>query len=90
MNSANYNQWVEPKNTTCESAEHLIDYPQSYHYGIVIKYNMEPVIANKGSAIFLHCSTGNYTAGCVSLPENAMINVLQWVDSSLNPMILIS
>lgn len=75
INSLNYNQWVESKNITWNSAEHLIDHPQSYHYGIVINYNTNPVIANKGSAIFLHCSNGNYTAGCVSMPIDTMKDI---------------
>ena len=35
INSLNYNQWVESKNITWNSAEHLIDHPQSYHYYLV-------------------------------------------------------
>lgn len=30
----------------------------------------------KGSAIFLHCSSGA-TSGCIAIPENYMISVLQ-------------
>ena len=85
-----YNQWVETKEVSWNSAEHLVDYPQSYHYGVVINYNMNPIIPNQGSAIFLHCSTGSYTAGCISIPENDMKDVLQWINSNANPAILIS
>lgn len=90
VNSAYYNQWVESKNITWESAEHLIDHPQSYHYGIVINYNTDPIIANKGSAIFLHCSNGNYTAGCVAITKSEMLEIIKWIDPELNPSILIS
>lgn len=89
VNSSNYNQWIESENITWKSAEHLIDYSQSYHYGIVINYNMNPVVSSKGSAIFLHCSTENYTAGCVSIPEYEMSNALKWVDANCTPLILI-
>ncbi len=84
-----YNQWVESNNITWNSAEHLADYPVAYKYGIVINYNMNPVIKYKGSAIFLHCMTGSYTAGCVAVPESDMLYILNHIDSSKNPVILI-
>lgn len=37
-------------------------------------------IPNKGSAIFLHCSTGGGTAGCVSLPKDTMITILNKIN----------
>lgn len=85
-----YNQWVESSEITWKSAEHLIDYPDCYHYGVVINYNMSPVIPGKGSAIFLHCAVGTYTEGCVAVPENDMMSILKWLDSSCNPHIIIS
>ncbi len=85
-----YNQWVESSNITWNSAEHLIDYPQAYKYAVVINYNMKPVEPYKGSAIFLHCMTDTYTAGCVAVPENYMLKILEWLDNSKNPMIIIN
>ena len=84
-----YNQWVESSNISWNSAEHLIDYPQAYKYSVVINYNMSPVVAGKGSAIFLHCMTGNYTAGCVAVPENDMLYILKRLDAAKNPIIII-
>lgn len=85
-----YNQWVESENITWKSAEHLIDYPDSYKYSVAINYNTNPVIPGAGSAIFLHCSNGSFTAGCVSVPETDMLSVLNWLDPEANPVILIS
>ena len=85
-----YNQWVESSNITWNSAEHLIDYPVAYKYSVVINYNMNPVKPYKGSAIFLHCMTGNYTAGCVAVPENDMLIILKWLDISKKPIIIIN
>lgn len=87
--SSFYNQWVESSNITWNSAEHLIDYPQAYKYAVVINYNMSPVIAGKGSAIFLHCMTGDYTAGCVAVPENDMLYILKRLDATKHPVIII-
>lgn len=60
-----YNQWAESRNITWNSAEHLIDYPDAYKYSVVIDYNTNPIVPYKGSAIFIHCMTGSYTAGCM-------------------------
>ncbi|MBP1566361.1 MAG: L,D-transpeptidase family protein [Oscillospiraceae bacterium] len=84
-----YNQWVETDTPVWNSAEHLSDYENSYHYGIVINYNMNPVVPGAGSAIFLHCATGDYTAGCVAVPEENMTDILRWVDSGKSPLIII-
>lgn len=84
-----YNQWIESDNVTWKSAEHLSDYPIAYKYAVVIDYNLNPIIPNKGSAIFLHCMTGSYTAGCVAVPESDMLYILKWLDSAKNPIIII-
>jgi L,D-peptidoglycan transpeptidase YkuD (ErfK/YbiS/YcfS/YnhG family) len=53
----------------------------AYHYAQVIEYNMDPVVAGAGSAIFLHVNTGSgATEGCVSLPESDLLDVFEWAD----------
>lgn len=84
-----YNQWQETTDITWNSAEHLIDYATSYRYTIVVNYNMDPIVPYKGSAIFLHCATGSYTAGCIAVPTADMRNILYWLKEDANPMILI-
>jgi D-alanyl-D-alanine dipeptidase/L,D-peptidoglycan transpeptidase YkuD (ErfK/YbiS/YcfS/YnhG family) len=81
--SARYNQWASKNDPDAdwESAEHLIKFPKAYKYAIAINYNTNPVIPGLGSAIFLHCSTGGPTAGCVSAPEAAMIFFMSFIDS---------
>lgn len=63
------------------SFEHLIDYPIAYRYAALINFN-EPPSGPFGSAIFLHVSTGRPTAGCVSLPQAELLQILRWVDAS--------
>lgn len=79
VKSAFYNQFVSTKTVIPDwtSAEHIIDlaYTTPYAYCIAIDYNLARVPGD-GSAIFLHCSTGNATAGCVSVPTNKMIYIL--------------
>lgn len=50
---------------------------------------MNPVILYAGSAIFLHCSLDSYTAGCVSVHESYMLEILHWLSTDSSPMILI-
>ncbi|HZS23427.1 MAG TPA: L,D-transpeptidase family protein [Gaiellaceae bacterium] len=50
-----------------------------YDWFAVIEYNAHPVVAGRGSAIFLHVSTGHPTAGCVSLPRAQLLRVLRWL-----------
>ncbi|MDR1134264.1 MAG: L,D-transpeptidase family protein, partial [Synergistaceae bacterium] len=80
--SARYNQWAGKNDPDADwkSAEHLIKFPKAYKYAIAINYNTNPVVPGLGSAIFLHCSAGGPTAGCVSVSEAAMIFFLSFID----------
>ena len=60
-----------------------------YRYFAVIEYNAHPVVPGRGSAIFLHVSTGRPTAACVSLPESELLRVLRWLRPAARPMITI-
>lgn len=70
-----YNTWVESSYRI--SGEHLQDYYQ-YEYAMNIGYNINPTVYGKGAAIFLHCKSTDrwYTSGCVSVPENIMLDLL--------------
>ena len=80
--SKHYNQWAvkNAPDADWKSAEQLIKYPKQYKYALAINYNANPTVPGKGSAIFFHCSTGNPTAGCISVPEAAMIYFLTFID----------
>jgi L,D-peptidoglycan transpeptidase YkuD (ErfK/YbiS/YcfS/YnhG family) len=47
----------------------------------VLNYNTNPVVKNKGSAIFIHIARNNYkpTAGCVALKKGDLIKLLQTI-----------
>ncbi len=87
--SCYYNTWFEgQQNDGWSSAEHLADYPREYAYAVVVEYNTAERLPGKGSAVFLHC--GNRpTAGCVAIPEPALLNILKWLDPEKAPGILI-
>lgn len=80
-------QFGEP-NGRWSSAEKLIDFPGYYNYSLVIDYNRWPVIQGKSSAIFLHCDMGIYTYGCVAIPQKNLINILNRINPSKNPVII--
>jgi len=79
-----YNKFVSTSDPNVvvdwQSAEHIIDYPKQYAYAIAIDYNLS-CTPNAGSAIFLHCSNGKATLGCVSIPSDEMEFVLQHIHS---------
>ncbi|MGO5081851.1 L,D-transpeptidase family protein [Oscillospiraceae bacterium LCP25S3_F9] len=86
--SSMYNQKVEgEQNKDWDSAKHMIDY-NDYRYGFTINYNTNPIIAGKGSAIFMHCGNAP-TAGCIAVSENDMLRYLDKLSASKNPHILI-
>lgn len=89
-NSAFYNtmQFGAP-NGRWQSAEHLIEHPNAYKYSLVIDYNRSPVIPGKSSAIFLHVDVGVPTWGCVAVAENKMVKILNWINPSSNPKIIL-
>jgi L,D-peptidoglycan transpeptidase YkuD (ErfK/YbiS/YcfS/YnhG family) len=58
-----------------------------YRYFAVIEYNTGPAVPGRGSAIFLHVSAGRPTAGCVSLPEAQLVQVLRWLRPAARPVV---
>ena len=89
--SPDYNQWVDENQQGVAAAgasPEPMDDPPYYDYGAVIDYNTDPVVPGAGSAIFLHVTTGGTTAGCVAIPEGDLLEVLRWLNPSLNPRIV--
>ena len=61
------------------SYERLYRKDHIYDLLAVLNYNINPVIKNKGSAIFIHIAKKNYrpTAGCVALKKGDLIKLLE-------------
>jgi L,D-peptidoglycan transpeptidase YkuD (ErfK/YbiS/YcfS/YnhG family) len=49
-----------------------------YDLVVVLKYNLSPIIKNKGSAIFIHVAKKSFkkTSGCIALKKRNLINLL--------------
>jgi L,D-peptidoglycan transpeptidase YkuD (ErfK/YbiS/YcfS/YnhG family) len=85
--SALYNEWVDTNAQDAGAAPEPMYNVPAYSYGAVIAYN-EARTPGLGSAIFFHVATGGSTAGCVSLPVSQLVPVLQWLDPSRQPRIV--
>lgn len=88
VNNKRYNTWVSGS-TDAKSYESMLIEP--YAYGAVINYNMNPTIAGKGSAIFIHLwrSPNSPTAGCIALEKKHLLMMLHWLDKAQHPYILV-
>ena len=75
-----YNQFISIDEVTpdWESAEHICEFGESYHYVLATSYNDEG-IPGAGSAVFLHCmsETAEATAGCIAIPEVYMKEIVR-------------
>ena len=88
VNSEDYNRWVkgEPNAASWEKMRRDDD---QYKYGVVIEYNMDPIVKGKGSAIFLHVwKDAGATLGCVSMSEEMVLRTLGWLDPAKKPLII--
>jgi L,D-peptidoglycan transpeptidase YkuD (ErfK/YbiS/YcfS/YnhG family) len=89
--SLSYNRWVEglPGDCRAEEAEKLDTYGVQYAYALVVGFNYAPPVRGRGAGIFLHVDGAGATAGCVSVPREAMRRILRWADPGRKPHIAI-
>ena len=78
--SKNYNKLI--KVPTKYSYEKLFRNENIYDLIIVLNYNMNPVIKNKGSAIFIHVAKKKYnkTAGCIALKKKHLTKLIEKIN----------
>ena len=86
VNSSHYNKLI--KFPFSESAEILYRQDEIYNIVCIINYNTNPIVKDKGSAIFLHVAQADYscTAGCLALKQDDLIELLKNInkDSKIN------
>ena len=75
----------------------LIKIPSEYNYEklykkdnvydiiLVLNYNMNPVVKNKGSAIFIHVTKTNYkkTEGCVAIKKVHLLKIIKELKNNI-------
>jgi L,D-peptidoglycan transpeptidase YkuD (ErfK/YbiS/YcfS/YnhG family) len=77
--SPSYNEWVDTRTGSAGSQPEPMDNTPAYDEGAVIAYNTART-PGLGSAIFMHVSDGGSTAGCVSIPQADLTQVLRWME----------
>ncbi|CAL9403173.1 hypothetical protein SUDANB176_01505 [Streptomyces sp. enrichment culture] len=89
--SRSYNRWTEPRAADCRAAEaeHLIGFRAQYAHALVVDFNYHRPVRGRGAGIFLHVNGRGATAGCVSVPKDAMRRILRWADPAREPHIAI-
>jgi L,D-peptidoglycan transpeptidase YkuD (ErfK/YbiS/YcfS/YnhG family) len=83
IKSKKYNQLI--KLPTKYSHEKLYRKDNVYDLILVLNYNMNPTIKNKGSAIFIHVTRENYqsTQGCIALKKNNLIKLISKINKNI-------
>jgi len=79
QNSKFYNKQI--KLPSKFSHEKLYRNDNLYDLILVSNYNMNPIIKNKGSAIFIHVAKNSYekTKGCIALKKEHLIKLLSQI-----------
>jgi len=77
-----YNRLVKVPNKF--SYEKLYRKDNIYNIIIVLDYNLNPIIKNKGSAIFIHVANKNYksTKGCIGLNQNDLLKLIELIKNN--------
>ena len=88
-NSKYYNKHAEGNNNKDWNSYEDMSNIKWYKYGFVIRFNMDPIVKNKGSAIFFHIDHNSATSGCVSVSEDKVLAYLKKLDKNKKPYILI-
>jgi L,D-peptidoglycan transpeptidase YkuD (ErfK/YbiS/YcfS/YnhG family) len=78
-NSRFYNKMINLP--TKYSHEKLYRNDHLYDLIVVLSYNTNPIIKNKGSAIFMHIANNSYkkTKGCIALKKEHLIKIISKV-----------
>ncbi|MEL7109468.1 MAG: hypothetical protein AAGL99_09380 [Pseudomonadota bacterium] len=67
-------------------ASHEQLWREDHVYDLIVElaHNDDPVVSSLGSAVFFHLSHNDFrpTAGCVAIPQDYMLSVLEQADSN--------
>ena len=81
VSSLHYNKYINIKNFSLKnfSFESLWRQDNAYDIIIELSHNTNPIIKNKGSAIFIHCSFEDFkpTSGCVALKKRDLMFLIK-------------
>ncbi len=80
--SRDYNKLI--KLPYAYSYEKIFRKENNYDIILILNYNMNPVIKNKGSAIFIHIAKKNYkkTEGCIALKKAHLLKIIKRINKN--------
>lgn len=92
-NSKYYNTIIDDRKVIhrdWKSSEHMKLSDNEYEWGIFVENNSMPRIKGNGSCIFLHIweDEGIPTAGCSSMKEDNLIEILHWLNINSSPVLV--
>ena len=80
-----YNKYIKINNFRSLNTNYESLWREDNVYDIIIEisHNIKPIIKNKGSAIFIHCSFEDFrtTAGCVALKKRDLLFLIKNINS---------
>ena len=80
-----YNKYIKINNLRSLNTNYESLWREDNVYDIIIEisHNIKPIIKNKGSAIFIHCSFEDFrkTAGCVALKQRDLVFLIKNIKS---------
>ena len=85
VNSKYYNLWVDTEDegvvADWKTAEHVIDFPTSYNYGLFIDNNPACDTTQGSSVICIHCtSPRGFSPGCINIAEEHILTLVTELD----------
>ena len=87
IRSRYYNKYIKINNFRFLNINYERLWRKDNVYDIIIElsHNTKPIIKNKGSAIFIHCSFRDFrtTAGCVALKKRDLMFLIKNIESKL-------
>lgn len=87
--SPRYNLWTDTRLDSAGTGPEPMYNVPAYNYSAVIGYNLART-PGAGSAIFFHVGSSSPTAGCVSLAQANLLQILLWLRPGGSPVITMS
>ncbi|MDQ7046920.1 MAG: hypothetical protein Q9M39_04625 [Sulfurovum sp.] len=92
VHSKLYNKIVDSKKVRIDyKSKEYMKFPKDYYkYGIVVNHNHideQGAVKGAGSCIFIHIKKVP-TAGCTVMTEDEMKEIIQWLDTKSNPLLI--
>jgi D-alanyl-D-alanine dipeptidase len=93
IKSIHYNKIMlrnETEDVDWQSSERMYYADIWYEQGVIVEQNTNPIISGAGSCIFLHnwSLPNETTAGCTEMEPVNMKEIIYWLDSSANPVLV--